>query len=502
MNANIIYEPNRILIERGEDPPPLPSAFVNSLTEFDDFVDYPKPVFKAIREIEIGGRWTIAIPRWYSRSGLAKFFPNCEIESNWSGYNLYDKVKGVEMRVGPRDDVQKEAMDYLHGRGRFMSMKPYNQRVLALETGRGKTFAAICYFVEAGLKPIIFVHKKSLIESPWTKDIIRFTNIRKKDILVISGRESIRRAIDKGLDKCRAALCIHRTAGTMFKTDEGVKEFRRFMKAGRFGVKIYDEAHLEYRVVCTVDLEIGTYRSVYLTATPSRTTKSSRKVYRSLLPPPEKWMGVQDEYREGAYLNVIYHLIHSRPEDFYRMAMENATAVNGGIYGDYASKEGFESFWRAASQYVDAMADRGDPVAVVCGTLSLVDRVTEELLKTYPPERVGNFTGRIKNREEKNRELNKDIVVSTLKSLDAGDDSGIGGIVNMVPLSSETAITQLAGRIRRKEGGVHMFVEIVDSGFAKVHRQYLRKKSFVRRELAKSFRVFDDRAAGMDDGYG
>jgi hypothetical protein len=104
---------------------------------------------------------------------------------------------------------------------------------------------------------------------------------------------------------------------------------------------------------------------------------------------------------------------------------------------------------------------------------------------------IGNYNTIIKKREDRAKELLKEVILTTTKSMDAGDDFDLDVMINLVPMSSEVAMPQIVGRIRPKDNSPNTYFELLDFGFEKVKRNYKNKLKFVRTNLAKQVTEID-----------
>ena len=482
-SKRIIRQSNRTLVEIGDaDPRFMDRRFLGTLTEIDGKGLRPRVVHRAWRVLRKG---CLAIPRWYPKSLLDKHFPAHRTLDEAPSGPPPDPPGPIPLLAKPRDGTQREVVDYLAGEGAWRRLADEPQRVLAMQTGRGKTWAALAHMCRTGQRTIVFLHKKSLIANPWIKDAREFAGLGEDDVAVLSGRESVARWVDGGEDPKtrRLFLCVIRTPSNMLRTPEDTALLRRFFKRASFGLKIYDETHLEYRAIQMLDFEFNAWRTLYLSATPARTDRSAQRLYAMTLPPKSKWFGLETRNRDARYHNVVFELVSPGEE-----CPEKNGPADLAFYNRWIA-ERFDLYWPAVRKWTDLISRTGAKAAVVCGTLDLVDEMVRRLSARHGAERVGEFTGRITDPEEKAVMLRRDFVVATLKALDAGDDSALGAVVNLQPMSSRVAIPQLVGRIRKRDNSPHLFVEIMDREFGWIARQHATKMPWIKTEIARRVRV-------------
>ena len=75
-----------------------------------------------------------------------------EFSSYIARYNHYDKVsKRIKMKMRPRDDVQKEALNFGLCKGKYYCNSCKTQFAINLTTGKGKTYIASCIISYLGI---------------------------------------------------------------------------------------------------------------------------------------------------------------------------------------------------------------------------------------------------------------------------------------------------------------------------------------------------------------
>jgi hypothetical protein len=142
-------------------------------------------------------------------------------------------------------------------------------------------------------------------------------------------------------------------------------------------------------------------------------------------------------------------------------------------YSDYIENEKYDYFLEIIVKLVKKMGDR--KVAIIVHKNSLLLKLAESLSDEFSEKEVGTFSSVISDIEERKKELDKDIIVSTDKSFDkAIDVENLEGLINTVPMSSKTKTEQLIGRLRENDS---IFIDMTDVGFKSTKRQqYYRKK--------------------------
>ena len=497
MNNNIkkiVYEKNRILIYNPSSE--LNQSFISSLTEYSNYNKFAKKIlFQAIKYIKLeDNTYVLCIPRFYPSKYLQQYFPDYIVEDNLnSEYNKFDTIE-LNCKYEPRDEIQQEALKYLCSKDEYYYTKKFeHQKVLVLQTGLGKTYCAIKHICNTNLKTIITTPNKNLFEKPWKKDLFEYTDLKEEELLEIDNATTIKKVI-KYPDKykhIKVMLVCNKTIGSLLSTEQGIQILQEFYKVTKIGLRINDEAHLDYKVITLTDFYIPTYKVLALTATPSRTSYSSNKIYKYILPSNNYWFGLDIEHRRDPHINFLFHIFDSKPSEIDQSKMLKKAGVNNSEYSNYLSNNGFDNIVEQIIPYVSKITDKNFRVVIVCGTLELVGKLKEVIPEYINNKSVGEFTSNIKDKELRDLEFRKDIILTTEKSLGQGNDYNIGCIINLTKLSSEVAIPQLAGRLRDIPNSPCLFIDMVDKGFIRIQQQFAKNKPFVKKELAKNLTVIN-----------
>lgn len=481
--VGLVVKPNRLIITN--PPATLPQNFVKSLTEYSTYGKWPKPVYTAIREVTYEGKFAIAIPRWYPTGQLEHYFKFDSVVTNDEVMDYGESKFGCS--VLPRDPLQAETDRYLAGVDEYSWLQRTSYRVAALETGNGKTSLTIKDIAREGIPALVTVHKANLLETPWKKSFAKHTNIPEDEIAFIEGKASLKRVL-KNISKYKIFVAIIDTINSLLTTDKDLLD--EFFAAAKIGVKVCDEAHIKYRFTLNLDMSYDFNKVIYLTATPGRTSYSAVRLFRYMVPPENYWIGRAARQKRDPYLNMAYVFLHSKPSEEWTMKISRKDGVNLNDYTDYIMETGaYDLFYDMILKIVKKF--KGRRIAIVCGKLDFIKRLQADLEVDIPGVDIGNYNTIVKKREDRAKELNKLVVLTTTKSMDAGDDFDLDVMINLVPMSSEVAMPQIVGRIRPKDNSPNTYFELLDFGFEKVRRNYKNKLKFVRTNLAKQVTEID-----------
>lgn len=223
---------------------------------------------------------TVTLPRGIDISFLEKM----------TGYNAFYDNKYIKPRANtnpilikypPKDDKQAEAIKFLYGEGQYSYTKRYPQLFLALNTGAGKTYLGIVYTAYLNMKTIIITTSSEWLRQ-WKDRFIEHTNMLSSEIHNIAGSMDIDNILSKDAsiyDKYKVYTVTHATL-LSYANEHGWQAIDYIFSKLGIGLKIIDEAHLNFENIYHIDYASSVYRTLYLTATPVRGDSNENKIYQ------------------------------------------------------------------------------------------------------------------------------------------------------------------------------------------------------------------------------
>jgi hypothetical protein len=430
------------------------------------------------------------IHRGIEVSDLNYYFPKHHFEFD-TGCTPYKKSI-IKMTGTPRDDTQRNSIDFLTSTGEFQDLKDEPQRFLCLKPGDGKTFCAINYICKKKLIPIIIIESNRILEQ-WKESFLKFTDISEDEICVFSGRNSVDKIMKKGYTQYKVFIGKHQTLQSYCK-DDWTKINDIICKIGA-GVKIFDEAHAYWKSIFYIDMYTDVQNTIYLTATPYLSNPYENEVYKKMFSSIITY-GLDLKF-DQVYHRIVYAKWNSHPTDIEEFNMSNAHGFDSNRYNDYLLLDkNIDTYLDYLDNLVVTFVNNNPNVkiAVVVNCNNMVEKLYKHYTNddVFDIERsVGMYCGLIKNKKDRLAELDKDIIVTTLKGFNKGVDvERLGVVINTVSISSKTLTDQLAGRLRYNKNYKSYFVDITDEGFkqcvnhAKIRARFLNK-------IAKSTMTFE-----------
>lgn len=381
------------------------------------------------------------------------------------------------LKYPTRNTMQNQAINFL--------MKKINQKFLSLETGGGKTYCTIHYIFKSKKMPITFVDQESIM-SQWQDRILHFTSIKEEEIYTISGHKSIEKIMsmaDEEIGKYKWFIAIHRTMSN-YLTSEGQDKLTALFKKMGIGVRLYDEAHVEFKNIFSMD-NAYSCESVYITATPTRSNPRENIVYQNMfsLKSVPRFVDKGDNYH-----NILVYKYTTKPELEDEMSMKSKYGFDAIKWTNYIMNDNFEIFSESLTEILDLVYKKNShKTAILIKSIELCDKIYDEF-KEYLENKgltVGRYHSKVKKKED---ELEKDVIFTTEKSFGkALDISGLSVCINTVPCSSEATVLQIIGRLREIPEKEVFFVDMYDYGFDMQCKQAAKRLKIYKNKAKKIY---------------
>lgn len=391
--------------------------------------------------------------------------------NNLKDDSMYEIGKvNFQLKTKPRDEKQFKAIRFLCGVREFRSISYSSRLNLELDTGVGKTYCTIAALWHFKQKSAIIIHLNRLVKQ-WKDKILEYTDISEKEIYVITGRDSINKLKKKkdSLKQYKIFLVSHRTLSS-YVEKEGVDKLQELFEFLQIGIKVYDEAHLEFKNIMKIDLHTNVRKTFYLTATAGRSDKAENILYKRVLgSAPTLSIKIPQEER----LTVALILkINTLPSKIMEASLTTMRGLNSIKYLRYLfSEKSRKELFRALTISLNTVENIEGQFTILVGlkeNTSIIKEFIEENFEKYKND-IGIVDSDIKPEDQEN-EIEKKIIITTYRSFGTGLDlSKLMVIIMIEPYSSEIVARQLIGRLRNKKGSI--FIEILDQGIEKRLKQ-------------------------------
>jgi len=299
-------------------------------------------------------------------------------------------------------------------------------RLVDLETGRGKTIIAAFALLKLGLRFGVIVLPKYI--DKWIGDITKLTDITEEEIFVVQGGSSIDelvRMVDEvGIKKLkyRAFIFSNKTLQLYIKDYMSVDDLDEFnydinpmdlMSHIGISTLLNDETHQEFHSIFIMLCFFNISHFVGLSATLDTHDSKLRQMYDLLFPGNGRISNIA-EFNQ--YINVIavqYYvdnpkrLKHRTNKGYSNILFEQSIMKNNIALRGY-----IEMIIYGINNYYLDRAEEGDKCLIFCTTIDLCNIVKNYIEKQYPNKDIRTYTAD----DPYENILEADITVSTFQS--------------------------------------------------------------------------------------
>lgn len=369
-------------------------------------------------------------------------------------------------------------------------------RALALQTGTGKTYSAIKAASLLAIRPMFCVG--GLIEQ-WLEEFYKFTYLEEKDIYVIQGGDSIKKLLDE-CDKTIHPKVILSSIDTLrgYATNNALysafPDFDNIFNRLNVGVKLIDEAHLNFHTNLIIDIRTNVAITIPLSATFDRTDEIGKALFTRVYPATHrfgedtynKYVDIYIyEYSTGVYVNQktftgSYGYNHSKYEDWL---LKKGAHKFSYLYDNCISNI-FESHYMAVKK-------PGERCMILCFTKDMCQKYVDVMSALYPDLTVAKFIGE----SSKSVLKESDVIITTPGSGGTGTDiKNLKTVICVYNTNSDVLNEQMLGRLRQlddpsipvDQSNRPIFVGTYNRDIAK-HVEYQRNRAYLYKKLGYTY---------------
>ena len=412
---------------------------------------------------------------------IQKYFPNKDVIYNYKTTSKASQVV-YNMKYGPNTDLQKDSINFLM---RMKNDQSTRERMLSLPTGKGKTYVAINVISKYKKKPLIVVDTLELA-SQWQREFLKHTDIKPDDIVILSGSDSIKK--EKKEQNGKVYIAIHRTLSNML--DEDFNSINLLMNKLKIGIRVFDEAHVNFKNVCMINALSNVEYTLYLTATPGRSNYTDDHLYGKVLRRIPYFSGKDNAQNINRYHTVVLFKMDSKPSLDEQIASKTKYGFNSGKWASNLENESYEIFLKAILDIFEKfkLEERKKKVAIILPTISLIKKLKTDIEANIKLT-TGLFIGEVKqsDREEAKKQ---DILLTNDKMFDkAIDIPDLEILINFVPFGSPVKTEQIMGRLRYREGKSSILIDVTDIGYESCVNQMKTRKRFYKKNAKKIIEI-------------
>lgn len=397
------------------------------------------------------------------------------------------------------------------------------QNIINMKTGTGKTFTGIYLNHLLKVTPLIFIYNTDL-QDQWAEAYLDHTDIEPEQIYLINGGKDMVHLLEHGYEY-DVFITTHATIRNFIKK-HGYKKFNEFLINTSIGFKIYDEFDRESKNMFDIDFHSSIPYSLYLSATPFRSSKWDDAAFQLAFKDVDK-VGL-DYYKDvepnrlGEF--IFYYSSPSKEEEksCYQWKFNHQWISNKNndkfikyfdnhnyhiyLLGDennYNPKKSFiESIKGPIKDFKESHKKHPERKHIITtGRIDNCMRMKRLLMEEFniKSEKISIYNSDI---DEKDREgaLDKPFIVSISKSIGRGlDIENIYGILDIEAFGSGPRFKQLTGRIGRIGGMEGVYKKIIDLSFYNTYNYYKRLKQHFDSTFKKIDYVKIDETEDMED---
>jgi len=416
-----------------------------------------------------------------------------DIVNETSNFIESRRINNIISKVKPRNKFQSEAVEFIVANNVADSHK--KQRLLSLETGFGKTICTIMAVIELKIPTII---TSVNLSQQWVNRILSSTDCElDKDVFFFKTRSDLEKYVNNPTPPLGSfyVIGIDALTAALRKDTEILNKF--YTKAG-ISVQVFDEVHEHFIKIIKVLVNITVERILYLSATPSRSDKSQDSLYKKIFRDDIPTYG--GNTHEVNKFNIISFRYKTKPAYGDMFRIQPRRGVNAVGYFKYMTKYAHRYFifvnaikYFSSKMFSIANFDKNTKILIYIQSLECITLVKNalkgfKLYNGFTPT-IGDYTS---NSEDKERELDCNLIFTTMSNRAGLDISGLMMIINFMPMSSDNMVKQIRGRIRNPNG---WYIDATDMGFSGMVRQ--REKRIINhKRVSKAMSYYEMNADG------
>ena len=346
------------------------------------------------------------------------------------------------------------------------------------------------------------MHRDSLRDQ-WKKSLFNMSGLTSDEVYELTDSDELYNvAIGNIKLDYDVYLLTHATFRATLRRIPSMKDVGNITKNLGIGLKIIDEAHLEFRDTLLMDFCFNVKRNLYLTATDGRSSREENSIFKHVFSNatyyrPSALLSSDIPKRWTEYISVAVNT-HCKP-NIYRYRVAGGRGMNPASYGKWVIQYDKNKTHLKCCRDILKMIYEKDEYAKVLVFLPLIELCSDAAYffskeLTYDESfRLDLDIRTINSSNSKNENLENrkaDVIVTTIASCGTGTDiPGITAIINCTPFVSKVSAQQIFGRIRYC-GKICQFYDIFDRSVL-MDCLWLKSRRKKFKELALNIRHLD-----------
>lgn len=426
----------------------------------------------------------LRIPRGYPESHLKNIFREHEF-SVIKQADESDKID-IHLKAEPRDFKQRHVLTFLCSKEPYQYTKGHSQLYVDLDTGDGKTYCGIATQCYHKTKMLIITPAINKVMSQWYESTLKFTDLRENEVLLVRGSEKCDEIIDGKYNHIKTFI-IPRSTLLAFvrKYDNNWAVVSQLVKKMNVGLKIQDEAHLDFNTIVNIECFTNTSKTIFMSSSPSRSDDKEKEIYGNVFQLVPR-LGKSFKTKEMNHIIIYNTIFKAEPTPEQIRKMKTPHGISQVKYEHYlvdekgALDETIDAF--IFTLYHQLMFRRNAGRVLVLSTSTEFAKVMAKVVNEYfPMYTTGLYIG---SGKDKHKELDRDIIFSTAKGMGTGSEIvNHQFTINCITYSSDVAADQMPGRNRKNDDTrVSIYSELVNTGHPTTARHYTERKPFLMKK--------------------
>lgn len=394
------------------------------------------------------------------------------------------ETTSIRLTVPPKNDLQNKSISFLLGLRTFSHTAKKSQLALTLSTGSGKTYCMTACICQMKTKAMIMTHNDN-IKLQWIESFASFTDIHPSEIMNLEGSKSIKKVLKEKNRKYKVYIANRQTINSYAKRN-GWNAVRELFKELGIGVKVYDEAHIEFATIMKIDFFTNVYKTFYLTANFERSDPGENRLFKLAFKNIEKY---GEESKEILKKNIIYVpvLFDSNPSYVDKTSMKGRYGLDRNKYSIYLTENSYyQHVLKTMFEKFSKLFEDINGKLMFFSTSIAATEAVKKIIETAYDVNVQLYNSTLTD-EEKDIALESTFISSTPKSLGTGTDiPNLRVVINSEPYKSAVTANQNSGRLRyHNDEKFSFYVELIDMGFDECKRLYKARKKTLEDKCAK-----------------
>ncbi len=356
-----------------------------------------------------------------------------------------------------------------------------------LQTGFGKTFIMIRMITIIQRKAIILCYSTTVLNQ-WAASLKNHTTCDMKRVMLIKGSSTLYDILmgKRDISSIDIFLCTPALIGS-FADKYGWTSVSELFEKMHLGIKIYDEAHRNIKILTILDAYTNVKRNFYLSADYSQANQEKRKLFfQTFYDTPI--IGVSKEIEASLrYINVMVVNFNSHPDELEQLQVIRKNFGFSNIeYMKYEfEKSALLDTLKATLEVIIRQNADGRKILIATSMIEHVEKIYKNILKDFKAYKPAMFYSELPDEDKQYAKSEANIIIATIGSFGPGVDvKGIGYVIAMDQFDTITD-NQLSGRARPDNGKDAFYFMLNDAGFDYCNRKISRRVNYITKQKAK-----------------